>query len=702
MNKSSILKREFLKLCIPMIVCGICVGIYMKIWNVDLDVPNAFGGDITLLHTLVKSIKEFGISGLFYNPRIGAPDGATLIDVPFIDFGMALIIYLMSFFMKSPFAIAYVFYFFTFISTVATMYFLLRYLRCNYWICVMLCITYSLTPYHFYREISQLTLSNYYVVPLGILIALIVAESTFVKGIPSYCDSPLKRVVFWGSICLVGFSNIYYAFFTVLLLCVAIIKKCLDEKNISVFMNEAWTLYCMCVCILLGIMPKIIYGMIKGTNNMAGQRLPFETELYGLKIIQLFLPPTYSNVNFLGNITQLYNQTGFNINENVNSSMGILAVIGFVIACIVIIRRLLMSPINRDNLEGRLCFLATLILIMILYCTIGGIGAIFSYIVTPELRGLNRGSIYITALCLCVLGILVSKIIKNVSRRGLLVGLFLIWICSLYIEIPNLPSDWQDELKAENENYKLFFEKVEAASKDNDSIYQLPYMEFPEVPTLGKIKDYTHFLAYLYTDNLKWSYGKVKGRATSDGLIITENDINDLFMEQLIECGYDGILLDSYGYEDNLQMILDYFEDTLGLKAITSDNNRYYYYCFPNDISERIFPEKVIGKIDKKYINIYMKWNSVDLVTEKEQMDYLRGIKKDNEISNALFWKTIEKSEKIVSTDDINFIESLYQDLLERKATEAEINEWIDYLIEGESRKNVFISFLESEEFIYK
>jgi phosphoglycerol transferase len=56
-----------------------------------------------------------------------------------------------------------------------------------------------------------------------------------------------------------------------------------------------------------------------------------------------------------------------------------------------------------------------------------------------------------------------------------------------------------------------FTEKMEAALPDGAMVFQMPVMEFPESPAPG-VPPYDHFRPYLYSKNLRYSFGSMKGR----------------------------------------------------------------------------------------------------------------------------------------------------------------------------------------------
>ena len=56
-----------------------------------------------------------------------------------------------------------------------------------------------------------------------------------------------------------------------------------------------------------------------------------------------------------------------------------------------------------------------------------------------------------------------------------------------------------------------FVGKMEATLPAGAMVFQLPIMEFPEMPAPG-VPPYDHFRSYLYSKNLRYSFGSMKGR----------------------------------------------------------------------------------------------------------------------------------------------------------------------------------------------
>jgi phosphoglycerol transferase len=109
-------------------------------------------------------------------------------------------------------------------------------------------------------------------------------------------------------------------------------------------------------------------------------------------------------------------------------------------------------------------------------------------------------------------------------------------------------------------------------------IFQLPYIPFPEYPSVNQMKDYDHFRAYLHSKNLRWSYGAMKGR---EGDVwqkqISSAPLSELVLK-LAFAGFNGIYIDRYGYVDKGAQIESEIAEKLGSNPVISGNGRLVFF----------------------------------------------------------------------------------------------------------------------------
>ena len=164
--------------------------------------------------------------------------------------------------------------------------------------------------------------------------------------------------------------------------------------------------------------------------------------------------------------------------------------------------------------------------------------------------------------------------------------------------------------------YNDFFSKAEESLSKGAMVYQLPYLDFPEV---SSTYDYKHFIGYLFTDTLKWSYGGVKGRNVKAGELNIDQGMSYRFLAAIKDAGFEAVYIDLDGYEDGGNQAL-LFYNQLGVKPLISDDGKLYLF----DISAIEIPiEKTIAGFS--FVNSWADEYDMDLDTD-EKVEIAKGI----------------------------------------------------------------------------
>lgn len=686
------MKRERLKFIINVFVAGLVPTFFimyiLRVSEIDLSIPATLGGDEYLIAVLLKSIKENGIMGLWFNDRIGAPGISSLIDTPFMDYPLAFLSWVIVNIFSNINEAIYICYFLTYFLAGATGYVMFAKVSRNRLLSIVFAVIFSLLPYHFLRGTSHITLSNYYNLALGMCVIYDVYNESFERGFPCRCSNNiLGKIGFVVQMLLAALGNIYYSFFIMFSVLVAIITKAIKNKQWKTFINEGRVLGTMVIMFLAGILPKVLYGIVNGNNSMAAIRQPLEAELYSLKIIQMLLPPSYSKVPWLAAINRTYSANAININENSAACLGFAGIIGFSIACVVVFLSLFRHKKIEKEISDYILYMSMMILILVLFGSAGGFGTIFSYFVTAQLRCYNRASIVIDAFCLQILLLLLCKVCEyghqKVASVCTLVILGIVMICDVPARNVNA---YQETIKVKDAQYKTFFGNVEREVKEQGMIYQLPVMEFPESPMVVNLTDYAHFRGYLYTDKLRWSYGSVKGRDDANAKLYVDEGMSYEFISNIIDAGFSGIYIDTDGYEDAGKEIIEFYNNVIGQSPIVSEDGKLYFYKV-DDSSE---------------------------AHEEYRLNYdsYRMSRKNKEILRAFsIYVNDEELYDVEDSDDIydilgfekgmptrTYVSVLYEKMLKRTASVAEVDDWVQKIEEGMTLKEVFVAFYDSEE----
>lgn len=638
-RKSAFVDTAILTVLVIVILC-----LAMRIGEMDFSVAYPIGGDNLHTLTYIKSIQENGLKGLFFNERIGAPEVSTLIDYPLFDFLLAFEVRVLCVFFDNAATIAHLVYIFSFLLSAFSMYFLLRYLSLhNRVVMIGLSIIYSLAPYHF-RRLSHLTLANYFILPLGIMIAAMILKEEFRNGLPV---QGVKKKFFVLLVGVVGLGNVYYSFYSLLIILLAVLYKAIEKKSFKIIRHEGIVFIEGCAFFMIGLLPKLFYAVLHGKNAVAGVRTPQGSEVYALKIIQMFVPQSYSESTTLANLYHKYTDTAFNVNENVTASLGLAAILGFVFACIwFVFRYICRKNDNEFKYKQIMDFSAFAIFFLILWGVGGGIGTIFCYLISPQIRANNRVSILIAAFSLMMLGIGLELLAEKVKKRYIAVGFLVLFCFSLYADVEWRDKGWQTAAIKANEQYEPFFAEIEAEMEQGDMIYQLPFSTCPNPAMVNDMSPYAHLRGYLYTDNLKWSYGGTVGRNTKAKELLVNDGVGILFVNNIQEAGFKGVYIDTDGFADGGEFINTFYQEVLGLEPLVSVDSKLYFY-----------------KLDENVVPMYETGTYIEFAGDDRSADYyvLDGLSTKGTPFSWLAGNEFCIQFKVNSQEETGYIHALFE-----------------------------------------
>ncbi len=380
---------------------------------------------------------------------------------------------------------------------------------------------------------------------------------------------------------------------------------------------------------IIGLFPKIYYSLCNGVNTEITRREIREQEIFGLKITKLFIPNGNSKIKLFRDISQKYSNECFNkLNENESSYLGVIASIGF----IALFSLFIYSFIKKDKSNTKtwllIDFSSFSSIFLILFATIGGFGYIFNMIFTPIIRCQNRVSIFIMGLSLLILAIIINKISENKKLYSYIIC-FIILVVGMFEQYEIKIFDYT-VLAQPQKKYETFFSFVEKKLPKNSMIYQLPYIDFPEGFYLNNLVEYKHSIGYLFSKNLKWSYGGIRGRNLIAQKLNIDNGMSYSFLENIKKSGFNAIYIDIDGYEDEGKEILNFY-NSLNIKPIISEDKKLYVYELSNvklnslkELSSKYIFDKKVKNVSEFIIEIMNK-NDITK-TDKEFNDLVNGI----------------------------------------------------------------------------
>lgn len=647
----------------------------------DFNTFFSISGDGTFGVTLVKGIQENGFFGIWFNGRIGAPETSALIDYTGLGNVMVLLIWLISIFVKSTPAILYIYLILTFALDGVSMSLLLRKIGINREVSFVVSMLFACAPYHFYRYLVHASLINYMFVPIAIYLSL------YIIG---YIEEKTWKIILLCILLGLGYGY-YYAFGLILMTVACIIQFIKIDKKKEIF-KKLWVIGAVLATVLLTLTPKIVYALVNGANAEAGHRIFIEQEVFGLKIINLLLPVTYSRIEPLKALSDEYASVAPLVNENRFASLGIVGVVGFVALCVCFFISFIDRKRKRTQEWELIDFISLATLSFVLVGSVGGFGEIFNWAVTSQIRCYNRSSIVLTALSLMMIAILLNKI--ELKKKWISIVVCVLVLCiGLYDQVNIYAANWQDGIKVVQSMYEEYFDKVEESLPEGTMVYQLPYMDFPEAGSVNNVEDYKLFAGYLFTDNLKWSYGGVRGRNLAARNLNIDSGMSYTFLAKIKQAGFGAVYIDIAGYDDGGEQILSFY-NSLGIEPIISGDNNLYVY----DISKCEISEGYL-KPGFAFIKYWTDTYSTDEVAEELLFQMTDGIKAmDLKTLNSL-WMMCNNEDIVLSGTDEEYVLFLYREVLGREAVESELDEWVLDMQNGRTREDAFKSFLCCDEF---
>lgn len=404
---------------------------------------------------------------------------------------------------------------------------------------VLFAFTYSV----FHRGLAHLLLLFTWTVPFGLLACWYIARRKRMhwRGSAAW--------VCVGAAAAMGASNPYNLFFWCQLLAWAMIVQyfrgrqwanlqvgaaCIFIAGFSFFVVHAeFWLYTMS-----GAIPVL-------ARNYAG------TEVYALKMVEMFVPPTYHRWDWLAFFGHRYSRWTDWRGEVFLPYLGLVGMAGFVWLWVDAARRMLRgrAPSGWALQTGW----------MLSYATLGGITNLVAlYLGFNLFRATNRIAVFIG----CIVLLFVVLKLSALTRRMPSIWRYVLAVALAFIgaldQIPRpYPAGRRAELAQAIEADADFGRRLEAALRPRAMVFQLPVMGFPEVVPPYQLADYELFRPYLHTSTLRFSYGGAKMRSRSRW----QRDLEGLPIEEIVprleRFGFSALYLNRRGFADGGAAVID-------------------------------------------------------------------------------------------------------------------------------------------------
>ncbi len=599
-----LIKRLFPYVLAP-ILSVLAIVLITKSWRLDFNIPIfSYQNDAMFYLFVAKNIVDTG--GFFTNPFIGLPhltQPFSIYDFPIqSDLFNLLIVQLLSKFFHNPFAVVNYYFFITFALISLSSFAVLRHFKISNFVALGISVLYAFLPYHFLRGTWHLFLSNYAIIPLTIMVAIWITSDKIraisINSKQQY-SFDFNRYFFVAFLIAIFAANngVYYAYYSIITFLFALLIRILKYDKVFDKSNVSPLLLCCTIflCLVVLYLPTLRYQIENGVNFQVGIRSSSESEFFGLRLIDIFIPVQDHYLKYFAEIKVAFNQRLFGGNdfpERSSSSLGIIGATGFISLLIWVVGKnysknnsLIKKTIKRFGLEEQedlINDLSALNIFSVFFALSGGFVILISLVI-PTIRSHARFCVFIGFMSLFFIALIFDKIIsKNQNRKRVYaqIAIFVVMILGIFDQVGAKNSDYPqtEKMKLEYFNHHNFISEIEKVMPDSSMIFVLPASGFPERD------DYKSLLGYLHSKNLRWSYPAIAGREADKWQTqVTSMPLDD-FINEIKNYGFSGVFLDRelyaarFGFQKERE-IFNFMKLKSKSEPIISDDKQLIFFA---------------------------------------------------------------------------------------------------------------------------
>jgi phosphoglycerol transferase len=563
-------RRDVLAAIATAVVALVVAALVLQLWRADPNVP--FEDRADALHN-EQIIRSGGDGGWYlHDDVVGAPLGADLRDFPVTtDLLHLAAMKVVTAVTSVPARAMNAWYVLSFPAVAVVAFVVLRALRTSRRSAAVAAVLFAVLPYHFVRGEDHLYLATYVGVPIGCWLVL-----SALRGTPW-----ASRGVVVAAAIAVGWTSLYYAAFTIVLLVIAGASVAATARHWRAAVPALAVAAVVLVAAGATLLPSMTRRIADGPNLEVGQRAATESESYALKLTELVLPISHHRLGALAEVKERYVQTALgNPGEHPDTAtLGLVGTVGMALAAGTFVvagfggRR----PRSLDLACG------AAVLASFLVGTVGGISSLVGYLVTPQFRAWGRISTFIAFFSLVVVARLLDRALerRSIATRPWLaaaVPVVLLAVGVLDQTTTDQVPDYEG-VGARREAVADFVGQAELALPDGASVLQLPYMPFPESPPLHGMESYDHFRPMLASTDLRWSFGAMNGRPEDWSASLEGQGVRRQVVAAAA-AGLAAVEVDRRGFADPAAATTE-IEDVLGPPLVDSGDRWVLYDLRP-------------------------------------------------------------------------------------------------------------------------
>lgn len=570
----------FIQACLTLL----CTALLLRLWSADLFVPFNYWGDTIFELALAKSIADGG--WIWFIERLGAPFGLEIVAFPQNLTFSSFIMKVIALFTSEPGLILNVFWIAAIALTSVLCHAALRSLGVSRHTSLAISVLYALMPHALYRNVAHISLTYIFVPVVAAFSVEVLAYSRYPRDL-AHSAPHVPRSLLVAACIAIGFDYIYNAFFACFFLAAAGAVGAAHGRTWLPLKRVLPIVALVSLCAAINLLPSLLSWQQHGPPPGMNYKTPYDAELYGLKIRQVVSPLSSKTLQSAYFPLDLGSENRF-------SKLGAVGAIGFLIA-------LGLGLAGSRRRGGGLGWSAgVLTLIGTLLATVGGFGAVFNILISPDIRAYNRIIVFLGFFSFFVFALLLDIVRANLHERLTRQGkpawtapiFAAILLCITLIGLADQGKaaaplvDQYEAYKSSATEEREFVQRIERDFPLVESVYQLPETPFPPDSGRERLLPYDHGRPYLWSNRLSWSWPSFSSqRQAWVEAIGTPGD--DKFITNLAISGFSGLWLDRFGYSQaDLASLENKLLTQLGKPVAVSSSGRYMLFSLVDKRAE--------------------------------------------------------------------------------------------------------------------
>ncbi len=577
------LHKDILTIGIMWLVVTMLLMGFFQLWKCNLSVPIGYGGgdEFSIINT-VRMVQESGWN--IGTDRLSATDeyyynnNEIISGLHNADIILAKVFLLFT--GNDTFATANLVYFSIFYIASFVMYIVMRLLESDRWIAGTGALVYAFIAFVFMRGVGHLSLSSHYFVPLAVLMAIWVYED---EKFMAPCKDFFKYRRNIGGLAmafLVATQGIgYWQVFGCFVIAVATVSAWVKKPNIKTLIRGFTSVLAITVAVLVCCIPVFISMAQAGSMvSTARARYGGDGEVYGLKIIQLFLPVSGHGIEKIQYLLDMYNSKAPLVNENKSAYLGLFGICGFVFLCFWMLTR----KAKESLWAKRMTVLSEMNIFAVLLATVGGVGAMLYSAGFKLLRSYNRISVYIACICIIAACLGIQELSRKIERKYVKIAYSVAVVAfamfAIWEQNPGYKIDYEGNT-ARWESDKKFVAAIEESVEDGAKVFQLPYQSFPESVKQYDMGPLEQMRGFLHSDKLRWTYGTMPESSSDIWYEEAAGMSADDMVAEVSDKGFEVIYINRTGYsKEEWEALESELSKITGSSPVVSDDGRLSFF----------------------------------------------------------------------------------------------------------------------------